>query len=705
MKISAVVCTHSDERFLQLLEAVASLRVQTRPPDEILVVVDGNPDLSARVAESCRGVRVIQHGAVAGLSGARNAGTSAASGNVVAYLDDDAVAEPGWLRELARHYADPAVLGAGGSAMPRWESGRPRWWPDEFDWVVGCGYRGQPSRIAPVRNLMGCNMTLRREAVVAAGGFDIGLGRTAGTAAGCEETELCIRMAAARPGGVFLLDPGARVHHNVPRERSTAGYYRRRCLAEGVSKARMTQCTPAAAALSTERVYMRRTLPAGVGRNVAQVVSGEGAGILRASAIILGAGLTMCGFAGARMCGSRAPAAAPAPILPLILDNGQDALSPRPSGEAGYGRALCLFLRDGRPVGRRMEALDGTACASVGSLRSHTGDEPARRRRSEVTVAIATRGRPAALAQCIDSVRSGTEVPARIIVVDNAPTDDVSERAVAQLGAGACPVVYLREDRPGLAHAHNAAIPHLDTPIVAFTDDDVLVHGRWLEALLAAFAADDATVCVTGMIAPRELDTLAQQWVEARAVFDKGLQRAVFDLAVPRPGDPLFPLTAGSCGSGANMAFRTGYLRAAGGFDPALGAGTAAMGGDDLAAFYDVVRGGHRLTYEPAAIVMHPHHRDYAQLRRQAYGYGVGLGAYLMRCAIDDPRMLAVLARNAVPAVARVSGGGREPVIPGLPPYPRDLVWAQRRGMAAGPYRYLQSRRRAARTALGQVRA
>src|SRR5699024_10370127 len=184
MTISAVVCTHADARFPLLLDAVDSLRGQTRPPEEIVVVVDGNPGLFARVAEECPGVTVIAHGRAAGLSGPRNAGTAAASGDVVAYLDDDAVAEPDWLTMLARHFADPAVLGAGGSAAPRWESGRPGWWPVEFDWVVWCGYRGLPSRLAPVRNLMGCNMTLRREAAVAAGGFDTGLGRTEGTAAG-----------------------------------------------------------------------------------------------------------------------------------------------------------------------------------------------------------------------------------------------------------------------------------------------------------------------------------------------------------------------------------------------------------------------------------------------------------------------------------------------------------------------------------------
>ncbi len=172
------------------------------------------------------------------------------------------------------------------------------------------------------------------------------------------------------------------------------------------------------------------------------------------------------------------------------------------------------------------------------------------------------------------------------------------------------------------------------------------------------------------MIAPRELDTLPQQWVEGNATYDKGLQRRVFDTGVHRPADPLFPYTAGAFGSGANMAFRTDYLRRRRGFDAALGTGTVAMGGDDLAAFYDVVSDGHRLVYEPGAIVLHQHYRDYAALRRQTYGYGAGLGAHLTRCLIADPRLAFALVLSAATALRRVRTIVRPPVVGDLPRVP-----------------------------------
>lgn len=156
----------------------------------------------------------------------------------------------------------------------------------------------------------------------------------------------------------------------------------------------------------------------------------------------------------------------------------------------------------------------------------------------------------------------------------------------------------------------------------------------------------------------------------------------------------MFPYAAGTFGSGANMAFRTTFLNSLGGFDGALGTGTVAKGGDDLAVFYDVIRHGGRLTYVPSAIVLHPHHRDYASLRRQVYGYGAGLGAHLTRCVLDEPRAAMTMVRHHRAATARLSTILHPPAGRGLPAYPRELSRAQRTGLVSGPPRYLLSRYR-----------
>src|SRR5205085_2959822 len=105
------------------------------------------------------------------LSGSRNSGVTVCRGEIVVFLDDDAVAAPDWLERLLQGYAEPQVVAVGGSIEPVWEEGRPRWFPPEFDWVVGGTYLGLPTATAQLRNLLGCNMSFRRSVLLEAGGF------------------------------------------------------------------------------------------------------------------------------------------------------------------------------------------------------------------------------------------------------------------------------------------------------------------------------------------------------------------------------------------------------------------------------------------------------------------------------------------------------------------------------------------------------
>jgi O-antigen biosynthesis protein len=321
----------------------------------------------------------------------------------------------------------------------------------------------------------------------------------------------------------------------------------------------------------------------------------------------------------------------------------------------------------------------------------------------DATVVVATRDRPASLERCLRSILAMDRLPAEVIVVDNAPSDDAARAVVDGLAADAAVSIrYVREDRSGLAIAHNAALAHVRTTVVAFTDDDVIVDSLWLGRLAGAFSAAEGIACVTGMIVPAELATREQLWIEQYAGFNKGFKRKLFDLADHRPNDPLFPLTAGSLGSGANMAFTMSFLRQLGGFDVALGAGSGAFGGDDLAAFHDAIAGGWRLVYEPSAIVRHHHHRSYDSLRRQVYGYGAGLTAYLTHCVVSHPRRLPTLARRSVAGALHILSPSSSKNTARPDDYPTALVWAERRGMLVGPLAYVRARwkRRAASWAL-----
>src|SRR4051812_14154851 len=153
--VSVIICAYADERWSELEAAVASMVNQVLQPIETIVVVDHNPHLLARVRRQLPDVVAVANDEARGLSGARNSGLRTAHGEVVAFLDDDAVAARDWLAWLTPGYLDASVIGVGGSIAPQWSSDRPAWFPEEFDWVVGCTYRGMPEQAATVRNLIG----------------------------------------------------------------------------------------------------------------------------------------------------------------------------------------------------------------------------------------------------------------------------------------------------------------------------------------------------------------------------------------------------------------------------------------------------------------------------------------------------------------------------------------------------------------------
>jgi GT2 family glycosyltransferase len=294
--VSVVVCTYTERRWDDLVASVRSASTQAVPPLEVIVVTDHQPALLERVRRELPEAVAVANEERPGLSGARNSGVRAARGEVVAFLDDDAVAAPGWLAHLLGPYADPAVFGVGGSIDPRFPGNRPRSLPAEFDWVVGCTYRGLPTSRAPVRNLIGANMSFRRSVFERIGGFHNDIGRIGSRPLGCEETEFCIRARQAG-AGELVLEPAARVRHRVPSERTTWRYFGARCWAEGLSKAIVARRAGRADGLASERSYTLRTLPRGIAAGLADAaLRRDPSGLLRASAIAAGLAITSAGY-------------------------------------------------------------------------------------------------------------------------------------------------------------------------------------------------------------------------------------------------------------------------------------------------------------------------------------------------------------------------------------------------------------------------
>lgn len=310
---TVVVACHSNDRFAALARAVRSVLGQDARPAAVVVAVDHNPALAARVRGALPEARVVlAEGPHRGASATRNAGAALADGDLVAFLDDDEVAGPDWLGRLLEPFDDPAVVGTGGRYAPVWQAGRPGWFPDEFGWAVGSAYTGMPTRRTPVRNVWSGNMAVRTAAFARVGGFRAGFGKTGGTSRP-EDTDLCIRVAHAT-GGHWVYVPDAVIDHDVPADRSTFGFFLRRCFAEGRGKVELARALRADAApdlldgdasaegvtgdpLDAERGYLTRTLPAGVLRHV------RAGGLGRAGAIVAGAAAAGAG-AGAALVGA-----------------------------------------------------------------------------------------------------------------------------------------------------------------------------------------------------------------------------------------------------------------------------------------------------------------------------------------------------------------------------------------------------------------
>ena len=311
-----------------------------------------------------------------------------------------------------------------------------------------------------------------------------------------------------------------------------------------------------------------------------------------------------------------------------------------------------------------------------------------------VSVVIATHNRTGSLAETLASLMRVAYPSFEIIVVDNAPATEETARFI-QRNYPKAAVKYVREEYAGLAAAHNAGLVEVTAPYAVFTDDDVLLDRNWLAYLVKGFYTSGRVACVTGMIFPAEIETEAQEWIEQYGGFSKGFSSRIFDRDEHRIDSPLFPYAAGWFGSGASMAFRTDYLKSVGGFDPATGAGTPAQGGDDLSAFFQVVNTGSQLVYEPRSLLFHKHRREYQGLRRQAYGYGVGLTAYLTKTVLDRPSNLLAFAARLPTGLAYLLSSKSKKNRKKQTDYPGELNRLERQGMLFGPIAYLRSRSRA----------
>ena len=652
-EVSVVICTYTVRRWEALVRAVSSATAQQPAPREVLVVIDHDEELFARAgrtwADSPR-VRVVANGHRTGLSGARNTGVDHAIGEIVAFLDDDAQARPGWLAALAAPYTDPTVMAVGGAAHPRWPGDRPpSLLPRELWWVVGCTYAGHPDRAGDVRNVLGASMSFRRSVFAVVGGFDESVGRTRSAPLGAEETQLCLRLRRHDATWRIVFAPDALVDHTVTPDRTRWRYLAHRSWSEGMSKAAIARTVGRSASLSTEWRYSATVLPRAVARELAGGHPVAGAAVVTSLACAAG------GYLSGTVRAVRA------------------RQSSHPGKVAvGDDRAGSVGAATGTPPGP--EALPRPAPSAAGDRL--------------VSVVIPTAGRPAQVERCVRSVLSGTHRALDVVVVDNRPASPEHAR-VERLAELDPRVRVVAEPRPGASRARNTGFRHARSEWVLFTDDDVIVDPAWV-SVLAGELATPSVDAVTGRVLPLHLGQ-TERLFEQYGGFSKGDQRTVFSPR-SRAADPLYPYSPGIMGSGNSMGFRRCALDRLGGFDVALGPGTATKGGEDLDLFLRLGLAGGTLVYAPDALAYHEHRAAMGELRSQLRGYGAGLTATMLNLIIDEPVQLWQIGRRTRLGLRRLlhTRSERSSALGGG--YPLALVAAEVAGALVGPVSLMWSR-------------
>lgn len=293
--VSVIIPTYTKARWDWLHECVASAQAQTVPAMEIIVVVDHNPELLEEITREFPSVVAVPNIGDRGVSGARNSGVKASRGEVVAFLDDDSIAAPGWLATLLRHIVKPDVVGVGCYSDGLWESPCPAWFPAEFSWTIGVSYFGLPKAATAVRNVWTSAMLVKRSAFELVDGFREDFGKI-GNRSLPEDTDLCLRIASVQENAIWIWDPAKVMQHRVPAGRATFGYLLSRCFYQGWGKAAMAHMDGFDASTSSERYYAFRTLPQGIRRGLGDALHGDLSGVGRSGAIVAAFAVAVLGY-------------------------------------------------------------------------------------------------------------------------------------------------------------------------------------------------------------------------------------------------------------------------------------------------------------------------------------------------------------------------------------------------------------------------
>ncbi len=680
--ITVAICTHDRPSLLQ--RCLASLQAQADTQVELLVVDSAPSDSASRSIAAAAGVRYVATDRP-GLNIARNLALRTARNPIIAFIDDDAVAAPGWIAALDDAFADPSVGCVTGRVLPlELQTAAQQYFEEHFSFDRGTepltfldGDDRPWFPIYPSHLGTGCNMAFRHEVFDVIGPFDEAL--DVGTPAG-GGGDIDMFRRFLRAGFAAAYTPAALVYHQ---HRTSMAEARRQFWDYGktftalLTKSLLVErdMTHAALSLALYRFWQQgcwfaRRLFKGKGLPIHLIII-ETVGHLAGPVAFL--------RSLRRVQRERLNHLPPTQVLYLELSSDLPATL-----EVEENHDLYLLIsRDGQPQGALLIENPGPtvdrarlARAIATVKRQAPYSPPESSPPQSISVVICTRDRPDLLRTCLQSLSGLEGTPHEIIVVDN----NGSRPETAQVATDYC-ARTVREEQGGLCRARNRGLAEACGDIVAFLDDDTIVDAHWLAALAASFS-DPTIACVIGPALPFTLETPIQRLFEALGGLGRGFVRRLHQGSLPAT-------PTGDIGVGANMAFRRDALLKHGLFDEALDIGTPAQAGGDIDIFYRILKGEGSILYEPAMLVWHHHRDEPSALSTLRYRYSAGAAAAFTKWTIqgDVAALRLGLTWFAKQHVRELAAS-----LLGLHLLPPKIVAAGLWGALLGPFAYVYGR-------------
>jgi glycosyltransferase involved in cell wall biosynthesis len=272
-KVSIITASYTLDRLADVKQLLDSVHRQTSNDFNMFIVVERTLEMVDRILEyisekKYANMRVIYNEGPGGASANRNLALQKAEGDIIAFVDDDAVINPDWVEEIIKAFdEDDSVIGVTGPILPLWQTGSADWVSPEFYWIFSCT-AGDLAEKVEVRNGYCTNLSFKKEAFEKAGLFNTELGvKGRGWGGwqepGGEETELAIRIKDVT-GKRIIYSPKVTVYHKVYAYRLSRNFTSRRAFWEGYGKALLNKKFRSrdkkANVLATERSLLKRIL-------------------------------------------------------------------------------------------------------------------------------------------------------------------------------------------------------------------------------------------------------------------------------------------------------------------------------------------------------------------------------------------------------------------------------------------------------------